>query len=332
MRVCCCPALPRSTLSIIIIWCEGTILFDDPPFNLNLSPLSYLFRYLGHTGGSFGVIVMLYVPLLYCAACTYFAMFQMKLCDAVALHPHQHSDGSALLFNATYACRLGPPPRAAPPAWATPCAHLAPRARALLYTRAPHPSLTPPRARSHLPPAGPPLCFNFLKLLHERDTARGHGTGLFVHRGHGAVAISTYFTQTSFGNMDHLDLPIFSGDYFNNFAPLLIVVFAGCTLLNLGSGLLSCCAKCCPCVQSPAFSFDEDFSDTRIDHGAQILLHEKSSLADGVPLGANLQLLSGATSDSEESAAARLRSGALRPAPSAYRSNRFDRMRDDDRL
>ena len=39
------------TLSVIIIWCEGTILFDDPPFNLNLSPLSYLFRALGHSGG-----------------------------------------------------------------------------------------------------------------------------------------------------------------------------------------------------------------------------------------------------------------------------------------
>ena len=262
-----------ATLSFIIIWCEGTILFDDPPFEINLSPLSFLFRYLGHTGGNLGVIILLYVPLLYCAACTYFAMFQMKLCDAVALHPQQHSDGSALLFNATYACRLGPP-----------------------------------------------LCFNFLKLLHEREIARGHGTGLFVHRGQG---ITTYFTQTSFGNMDQI--PFFSGDYFNNYAPLLIVVFAGCTLLNLGSGLLSCCAKCCPCVAAPTFSFDEDFSDTRIDHGAQILLHEKQALADGVPLGANLQLLSGATSDSEESAAARLRGAATRNTP----RSRFDRLRDE---
>jgi len=234
------------------------------------------------------------VPLVYCAACTYFAFFQMKLCDAVALHPQQHSDGSALLFNATYACRLGPP-----------------------------------------------LCFNFLKLLHERDIPlfwsngawhRSPGTGLFAHRGHAPFSscndngmITTCFTATSFGNMDHI--PLFNGDYFNNYAPLLIVVIAGCTLLNLGSGLLSCCAKCCPCMAAPTFSFDEDFSDARIDHGAQILLHEKRALADGVPLGANLQLLSGATSDSEESAAARLRGNACRSG-SAQRS-RFDRLRDE---
>merc|ERR1719421_2471892 len=160
---------------------------------------------------------MLYVPLLYCAFCTYFAMFQMRLCEGMTLYPNKHSDASALLFFATYACRLGPP-----------------------------------------------LCFNFLKLLHERDVSRGHGTGLFVHAHF--TPWPTYFTQTSFGNMDHIDLPVFKGDYFNNYAPLLIVVFAGCTLLNLGSGLLSCCAKCCPCVGAPNFSFDEDFSDTRIDH------------------------------------------------------------------
>ena len=127
---------------------------------------------------------------------------------------------------------------------------------------------------------GPPLCFNFLKLLHETDPR-----GLFVGKGKThATAVSTYFTLTSFGHMDQI--PFFSGDYFNNYAPLLIVVIAGCTLLNLGSGLLQCCAKCCPCVAAPTFSFDDDFSDARIDHGAQILLHEKHALAEGVPLGA----------------------------------------------
>ena len=254
-------------LSAIIIWCEVTILFDDPPFNLNLSPLSYFFRFLGRGGGGFISILLLYVPLLYCAFCAYFAMFQMKLCDSVALHPHKHSDGSSLLFNATYACRLGPP-----------------------------------------------LCFNFLKMLHEKDPR-----GLFVHRMRGASASTTYFTMSTFGAMDQI--PFFSGDYFNNYAPLLIVVIAGCTLLNLGSGLLSCCAKCCPCVAAPAFSFDEDFSDARIDHGAQILLHEKQAMVEGVPLGANLQLLSGATSDGEEQT--RLRGGA-RPTP-----RKFGRLNDD---
>ena len=129
--------------------------------------------------------------------------------------------------------------------------------------------------------------------------------------------------MTSFGAMDQI--PFFSGDYFNNYAPLLIVLIAGCTLLNLGSGLLSCCAKCCPCVAAPTFSFDEDFSDARIDHGAQILLHEKQALQEGVPLGANLQLLSGATSDSEEQQN-RMRGAVARATPGR---SRFNRLNDD---
>lgn len=167
---------------------------------------------------------------------------------------------------------------------------------------------------------GPPLCFNFLKLLHETDPR-----GLFVGKGKThATAVSTYFTLTSFGHMDQI--PFFSGDYFNNYAPLLIVVIAGCTLLNLGSGLLQCCAKCCPCVAGPTFSFDDDFSDARIDHGAQILLHEKQALAEGIPLGANLQLLSGATSDTEDGT--RMRSAIARATP-ARSASRFRQLNDD---
>ena len=163
-----------------------------------------------------------------------------------------------------------------------------------------------------------PCLRQFLKMLNEKDFGgpRGKGNGLFIHRG-----TKTYFSDTSFGNMDQI-LGV-STDYFQNYAPLLIVVIAGCTMLNLGSNLLSCCARCCPCMQTPSFSFDEDFSDTRIDHGAQILLHEKQALADGVPLGTNLQLLSGATSDDES--AARLRGAASRTTP----ARRFDRLRDE---
>ena len=48
-----------------------------------------------------------------------------------------------------------------------------------------------------------------------------------------------------------------------------------------------------------------------------------------MPLGANLQLLSGATSDSEETAAARLR-GTPAAGPGARAPpRRFDRLRDD---
>jgi hypothetical protein len=219
--------------------------------------------------------------------CTYFAMFQMRLCEGYSLHPNKHSDGSALLFNATYACRLGPP-----------------------------------------------LCFNFLKLLHETDSLCSNPNshhanqypntcGLF-RRPRSLPPRNTFFTQSAFGAMDQV--PFFQGDYFNNYAPLLIVIFAGCTFLNLGSNLLSCCSKCCPCIAAPAFSFDEDFSDTRIDHGAQILSHEKHALSEGVPLGANLQLLSGATSDSEEQAARTRRTGG---ASSIAGRSRFGRLNDE---
>ena len=83
-----------------------------------------------------------------------------------------------------------------------------------------------------------------------------------------------------------------------------------------------------PCLnaQSNTFSFDEDFSDTRIDHGAQILGRERQALAEGAPLGANLQLLSGATSDSEENAR---RPAAALPKP-ATSSSRWNRLQEEN--
>merc|ERR1712087_280721 len=163
-----------SVLSAVFIWCEGTILLDGHPFNLNLSPLSYLFQATSSGGGGALNLLLLYIPIIYCAVCTYFAMFRMKLCDFYALHPHGHSDASALLFNATYACRLGPP-----------------------------------------------LCFNFLKLIHHRDVFGAPPT----------TNVHTYFSDTSFGTMDQI--PFFKADYFNNYAPLLIVFLCGFTYLNL---------------------------------------------------------------------------------------------------
>jgi len=103
----------------------------------------------------------------------------------------------------------------------------------------------------------------------------------------------------------------------------MIVVLCGCTYLNLGSGLLSCCAKCFPCLAAPAFSFDEDFDDARIDHGVHILHHEKRALVEGTPLGANLQLLSGATSDSEDG-----RRATAATTRSTHPARRFNRLED----
>ena len=135
-------------------------------------------------------------------------------------------------------------------------------------------------------------------------------------------------------------------DTFSDYAPLLIVFLCGCTVprppahplatprtplplrardrpppakaLHLGSSLLSCCGTCFACLRVPSFSFDDDFSDGRIDAGAQILAREKLALAAGSPLGANLELLSGATSDEEgQRGVAMTAAGALRAAAPA---------------
>ena len=159
--------------------------------------------------------------------------------------------------------------------------------------------------------------------LHETDPR-----GLFVaHKGVHTASVSTYFTHTSFGHMDQI--PLFSGDYFNNYAPLLIVILCGCTYLNLFSNMAACCMRCVPCInaQSNSFSFDEDFSDTRIDHGAQILTRERQAMAEGSPLGANLQLLSGATSDGEEASKASARQA---PSSASRNLNRWNHLQEDN--
>jgi len=265
------PLLTRSlslcclSLSLILIWSEGTILLAGEPFNLNLSPLYYFFRLLGSGGGGAVTLGLIAFPVLYCAVCAYFAMFRMNMCESYALHGGRHSDAAALLFNATYACRLGPP-----------------------------------------------ICFNFLKLIHSDQ--------LFATETE--VPVQTFFNSTRFSSMDKI--PIFPGDTFDNYAPLLIVFLCGATYLNLGEGLLSCCACCLRCVRPPSFSFDEDFTDGRIDHGAQILLREAQALAGGAPLGTNLQLLSGATSDSEEGTKKPEREGRARGV------RRWDQLADDN--
>jgi hypothetical protein len=243
LSVCCI------VLSLTIIWCEGTILLDGEPFNLNLSPLSLLIRWMGLGGGGAAVTLVIFVPLFYCAACTYYAFFNLRLCEGYSIHWNRHSDSSSLLFNATYACRFGSA-----------------------------------------------LCFNYLKLIHENETGQDGGLGFYRKAPDGSI-VTSYFDQTAFGQMDNMPPP-FSGDWFDDYVPLIIVLLSGCWYLNLFTVLVGFCCKCIPCLAdcaTQAFSFDEDFSDTRIEHGAAILVQEKRALADGVPLGSNLQLLATAT-------------------------------------
>ena len=133
----------------------------------------------------------------------------------------------------------------------------------------------------------------------------------------GATAASTW------------QVPLFSDDIFDNYAPFVIVILCGCTYLNLFSNMAACCMRCVPCInaQSNSFSFDEDFSDTRIDHGAQILTRERQAMAEGSPLGANLQLLSGATSDGEEASKASARQA---PSSASRNLNRWNHLQEDN--
>lgn len=207
-----------------------------------------------------------------------------SLCTGVyPLQKNRNTSANNLLFNATYACRLGPP-----------------------------------------------LCFNLLKLIHEADAAdkqNGPRT-FFMQTSFGAMDKVELFEigarPSRFTGVWLLLSPLssawvrilepipspsvktyscallFVGDWFSDYAPLLIVILCGCTALNLGSALLSCFGSCFSCLRFPSFSFDDDFSDGRIDMGSQILCRERDALASGAPLGAHLQLLSGATSDGEE--------------------------------
>ena len=68
----------------------------------------------------------------------------------------------------------------------------------------------------------------------------------------------------------HEQVPLFSDDFFDNYAPFVIVVLCGCTYLNLGSGARACCARCIPCVKGASFSFDDDFADSRIEQAPLI--------------------------------------------------------------
>ena len=410
-------------ISVLIIFCEGTIILTGWPLNLHPSPLFHLFRYLSGGGGGVLVLALLYVPMIYCAFCTYFAMFRMKLCDFYALHP-RHSDAGSLLFNATYACRFGPAlcfnmlkllevctrahahTRTRAHAHTRTRAHVCmPRMRAacarpmLILRRAPPPPSPTRRPRSssrpttrRAPPSGPrggrrrptrrspsaptsrrpcsptwtscptssrrattnvtrprpprrraaaarraaappppaPLSlaapFTFHpspSTLHLPPTARSARVM--------PAARTTHATTTTHAATTHVprSRPRAASFTFNNYAPLLIVILCGCTYLNLFSNMAACCMRCVPCInaQSNSFSFDEDFSDTRIDHGAQILTRERQAMAEGSPLGANLQLLSGATSDGEEASKASARQA---PSSASRNLNRWNHLQEDN--
>lgn len=188
-------------LSILVVWCEGTIMLSGPPFNTDASPLSWVLYGWGggggisRGGGGWAPLLLLYITTLYCAWCTFFSMF-----NNCAAAPH-----SPL-------ARLHQPQRPAPPPVpsATPnplCAQAPQRSR--------HPPSFPPMLRAGVYPLlknrntsannllfnatyacrlGPPLCFNLLKLIHEEDAADRQG------------GPRTFFMQTSFGAMDKMDV------------------------------------------------------------------------------------------------------------------------------
>ena len=80
-----------------------------------------------------------------------------------------------------------------------------------------------------------------------------------------------------------------------------------------------------PYPSSPLLTPPHPSPSCTADHGAKILEKEKRALAEGVPLGTNLQLLSGAGSDGED--AIRVRGNG---AGSAGAASRWNRLQDDN--
>jgi hypothetical protein len=78
-------------LSLLVVWCEGTIMLSGPPFKTDASPLSWVLYGWGgsggisRNGGGWAPLLLLYVTTLYCAWCIFFSMF-----NNCAVAPHAH--------------------------------------------------------------------------------------------------------------------------------------------------------------------------------------------------------------------------------------------------
>jgi len=92
-----------AALSIILVWCEAVMPFQDN----DLSLLYYIINSIPLTG----ITKQLYciVILTYMATCTYTSLFKLQIWDYYRLVPHQQSDANSIMFSANYLCRLAAP-------------------------------------------------------------------------------------------------------------------------------------------------------------------------------------------------------------------------------
>ncbi|KAJ1633236.1 LMBR1-like membrane protein-domain-containing protein [Pavlovales sp. CCMP2436] len=97
----------------------------------------------------------------------------------------------------------------------------------------------------------PGIVYNYLNLLHEPHRAEESG-------------VAPAFLQ-ALGSMDVV--PFFGTDYYNDFAPIAIIVLCGITYLNLFS---HCGALC----GGKSFQFDDTDSSESTDNGARIVAEE----------------------------------------------------------
>ncbi|KAG8470134.1 hypothetical protein KFE25_008555 [Diacronema lutheri] len=115
----------------------------------------------------------------------------------------------------------------------------------------------------------PALVYNYLNLLHEPHRADESGVSCAYLLGVGAMDV----------------VPLFGSDYYNDLAPIAIILLCGCTYLNL---FAHCGALC----GSKTFQFDDSSDSEGIDAGAAIVRQELSRLArvaDGPGRGAPLE-------------------------------------------
>lgn len=108
----------------------------------------------------------------------------------------------------------------------------------------------------------PAITFNYLNLLHEPQRSDESGISPAFLLGLGEMNV----------------VPFLGADYYNDYAPILIVLLCGCTYLNLFSQLASLCG-------ARSFQFDDDCDDELTTEGARIVKEDARRRAAATPNG-----------------------------------------------
>mmetsp|Transcript_11452 Transcript_11452/g.30905 ORF Transcript_11452/g.30905 Transcript_11452/m.30905 type:complete len:470 (+) Transcript_11452:101-1510(+) len=99
----------------------------------------------------------------------------------------------------------------------------------------------------------PALAYNYLNLLHEPHRAEETGLSSGYVLGLGDMSV----------------VPFLGADYYNDFAPFIIVILCGCTYLNLFSQLGALCG-------AKSFQFDDDWDSEHTVDGKRLVDAERA--------------------------------------------------------